>query len=449
MDLTGKLGDARVVDGSLSDLARGVIGSEILRIAAQIRALKAKGAEICNLTVGDFDPRQFPAPAALLDGMRAALAAGETNYPPSDGVVGLREAVARYYKQRLGLDYPVESVLITGGARPLLYGSYRTVLDPGDAAVYPVPSWNNNHYAYLTGARPIEIAVDAESNFFPTVEDLRPHLPHARLILINSPLNPTGTAIDPDQLRRICEAIVEENRRRDRSGVKAAWLCYDQVYWQLVFSSTAGPSKGPAPPAKGSGEQSSPEPTRKRRHVTPPEVCADVAPFTIILDAASKSFAATGLRVGWAVMPPAARQRMADILGHVGAWAPRPEQVAMAALLDDTAAVDAYLAEMRPRVQQRLERLAAGFESLRSDGYPVEVIAPQGAIYLSVRIAIPGNTNEATRVLLLEKAGFALVPFQAFGLRDDSGWFRISVGAVSLAEIDSALPRVRAALPRR
>jgi len=182
------------------------------------------------------------------------------------------------------------------------------------------------------------------------------------------------------------------------------------------------------------------------RHVTPPEVCTDIAPYTIILDAASKSFAATGLRVGWAVMPPAARQRMADILGHVGAWAPRPEQVAMASLLDDTAVVDAYLGEMRPRVAARLDRLAAGFAAMQKEGLPVEVIAPQGAIYLSVRFAFPGRTNEETRKLLLDRAGLALVPFQAFGLREESGWFRISVGAVSLAEIDEALPRVRAAL---
>jgi aspartate aminotransferase len=420
MDLTDKLGERATVDASLSDLARGVIGSEILRIAAEIRALKAKGAEICNLTVGDFDPAQFPAPAALLDGMRAALAAGQTNYPPSDGVIQLREAVTRYYDKRLGLGYPVESVLITGGARPLLYGSYRAVLDPGDVVVYPVPSWNNNHYAYLCGARAVEIPVRAEANFFPTVEDLRPHLKYARLILLNSPLNPTGTAIDPHVLQTICEAIVAENRHRERTGAKAAWLCYDQVYWQLVFGDA--------------------------RHVTPPEVCEEVAPYTIILDAASKSFAATGLRVGWAVMPPAARQRMADILGHVGAWAPRPEQVAMAALLDSPATVDAYLAEMRPRVAERLDRLAAGFAGMRTDGLPVEVIAPQGAIYLSVRIALPGRTNEETRKLLLDRAGLAVVPFQAFGLRDDSGWFRISVGAVSLTEIDAALPRVRAAL---
>jgi aspartate aminotransferase len=314
-------------------------------------------------------------------------------------------------------------VLITGGARPLLYGSYRTVLDPGDVAVYPVPSWNNNHYAYLCGGRAIEIPVRADANFFPTPDDLRPHIGVARLVLINSPLNPTGTVIDPDVLRKICEMIVEENRRRERAGGKAAWLCYDQVYWQLL-----------APGVK---------------HATPPEVCPEIAPYTIILDAASKSFAATGLRVGWAVMPPAARQRMADILGHVGAWAPKPEQVAMAALLDDDAAVSAYLGEMRGRVQQRLDRLAAGFAAMRADGFPVEAIAPQGAIYLSVRVAIPGQTNEATRQLLLSKAGIALVPFQAFGLREDSGWFRISVGAVSLAEIDAAFPRLRAALPRR
>src|SRR6188474_215041 len=196
MDLTlpGLLGDRAMLDGSLSDLARGVVGSEILRIAAEIRALKAKGAEICNLTVGDFDPTQFPVPPKLLDGVRDALAAGHTNYPPSDGVPALREAVARFYEKRLGLKYPVESVLITGGARPLLYGAYLTVLDRGDTVVYPVPSWNNNHYAYLSGARAVELTVHAGSNFFPTADDLRPHLGAARLLMLNSPLNPTGTA---------------------------------------------------------------------------------------------------------------------------------------------------------------------------------------------------------------------------------------------------------------
>lgn len=422
-DMSEWLGDPYKVDASLSRLARGVVGSEILRIAAQIRAMKAKGAAICNLTVGDFDPAFFPVPDALLEGVRAALAAGHTNYPPSDGMLPLREAVSRFYERGLGLKYPVESVLITGGARPLLYGSYRTVLDPGDVVVYPVPSWNNNHYAYLCGVTPVELAVGADTNFFPTAELLRPYLSAARMLLLNSPLNPTGTVIDPEELRKICELVVEENRRRAKAGgdaEKALWLCYDQVYWQLTFGGA--------------------------RHATPPEVCRDIAPYTIMLDAASKSFAATGMRVGWAVMPPAARQRMADILGHVGAWAPKAEQVAMAALLDDEPVVSAYAGGMLERVKQRLDALAAGFQAMRSEGLPVEVIAPQGAIYLSVRFAIRGRTNEEIRKHLLDHAGFAIVPFQAFGLRDDSGWFRISVGAVSMDDIATALPRVRAAL---
>src|SRR3954469_19945104 len=366
MDLKGHLGQPAEVDASLSHLARGVVGSEILRIAAEIRALKAKGAAICNLTVGDFDPTQFPVPEKLLTGVRDALAAGHTNYPPSDGVLTLREAVTRTYARSLGLEYPAESVLITGGARPLLYGTYLTVLDPGDTVVYPVPSWNNNHYAYLSGARAVELPVTAASNFFPTVDDIRPHLSSARLLLLNSPLNPTGTAIDPDQLRLICEAIVDENRRRARAGARALWLCYDQVYWQLVLGG------GPGGAGAGRGDV---------RHVTPPGLVPEIAPYTIILDAASKSFAATGLRVGWAVMPPVVRQRMADLLGHVGAWAPRAEQVAMAALLDDDAAVTASLETMRGRVAERLDRLAAGFGAMRAAGLPVDVIPPQGAIY--------------------------------------------------------------------
>ena len=428
MDLTGRLGDPATLDDGLSKLARGVTGSQILKIAAEIRALKAKGGAICNLTVGDFDSAQFPVPPSLLTGVRDALANGETNYPPSDGMLNLREAVTRFYARKLGLTYPVESVLITGGARPLLYGTFMTLVDPGDVVLYSVPSWNNDHYAYLSGARAIELPVSAEANFFPTVADLRPHLGVARLLMLNSPLNPTGTAIAPAQLRAICEAVVEENQRRARAGGRPLWLCYDQVYWQLVF---------------GGGSS-----TEAVRHVTPPELVPEIAPHTIILDAASKSFAATGLRVGWAVMAPPVRQRMADLLGHVGAWAPRPEQVAMAALLDDDATVSAYLAQMRERVAARLERLALGFAEMRAAGLPVDVIPPQGAIYLSVRFPIPGQTNEQIRKRLLDEAGFAVVPFQAFGLKDESGWFRISVGAVSLEDIDAALPRVRASLAR-
>ncbi|MFN8012003.1 MAG: aminotransferase class I/II-fold pyridoxal phosphate-dependent enzyme [Holophagaceae bacterium] len=425
LDLT--FPDPAAADAGLSSLARSVVGSEILKIAAQIRAMQAAGAEVCNLTVGDFNPAHFPIPEALLEGTRKALAEGQTNYPPSDGVLPLREAVVRFYARELGLRYPVDSVLVVGGARPLLYGAYRTLVDPGDVVVYPVPSWNNNHYANLSGARAVELPVAADHNFFPVLDQIAPHLAEARLLCLNSPLNPTGTMIDPAQLKAITEAVVAENRRRAASGKRPLYFVYDQVYWTLTFGT---------------------------KHETPVSLVPESAPYVLLLDALSKAFCATGLRVGWGLMDPAIRARMADILGHVGAWAPKAEQVATAALLDDPATVQAFRSTFLPAVKARLDALHGGFMAMKADGLPVDAIAPQGAIYLSARFDLSGRTirgmelrtNEDIRQLLLQHAGLAIVPFQAFGLAEESGWFRLSVGAVSLAEIEAMMPRLRSLL---
>jgi aspartate aminotransferase len=174
--------------------------------------------------------------------------------------------------------------------------------------------------------------------------------------------------------------------------------------------------------------------------------------YTVLLDGISKQFAATGLRVGWAVGPPALIRRMGDILGHVGAWAPKPEQVATARFLRDTEAVAAHRAQFAAALASRLDLLYGIFARLKAEGLPVDAIEPQGAIYLSARFDLVGGeiggnvleSNEAIRRLLLERAGIAAVPFQAFGYRPETGWFRLSVGAVSEDEIREAEPRLRA-----
>ena len=137
---------------------------------------------------------------------------------------------------------------------------------------------------------------------------------------------------------------------------------------------------------------------------------------------------------------------MRDILGHVGAWAPRAEQVAVAKFLGMRNEIEIFHDAMIRNLRLRLDLLHDGFENMRRDGLPVHSFAPQGAIYLSVQFQIPGRTNEEIRKLLLDRAGFAVVPFQAFGLRKDSGWFRLSAGAVSPEEIQEGLRRVREAL---
>jgi aspartate aminotransferase len=414
-------------DAGLSALARGVVGSEILRIAGEIRAMQAKGQPVCNLTIGDFDPKYFPIPKELLDATRAAIEAGETNYPPAEGILPLREAVVRLYERDLALTYPVDSVVIAAGARPLLYGAYRTLVDPGDTTIYPVPTWNNNHYAYLSDARGIAVPVTQASNFFPTPDQLRPHLSSARLLILNSPLNPTGTVISREALTAITELVVEENQRREKAGGRPLYFVYDQVYWALTFG--------------------------RAEHHTPVEVVKESAPYVIFLDAISKAFCATGMRVGWGVMPPAIRKRMSAFLGHVGAWAPKAEQVGVAALLDDPGAVRAYRASVRRKLAERLEALYRGVMEMKQEGFPVDAVEPQGAIYLSARFDLFGRTmngslvktNEDVRRLLLG-AGLGVVPFQAFGLAGDTGWFRLSVGAVSMHDIADAFPRLRTLL---
>lgn len=123
LDLNPLFGPRR--DDTVGTMARGLQGSSILRIAAEIRDRVAQGQQVCNLTIGDFGPREFPLPASLSEGIATALRAGETNYPPSDGMLALRQAVQRFYERTLGLKYPLDSVLITGGARPIIYGVYR------------------------------------------------------------------------------------------------------------------------------------------------------------------------------------------------------------------------------------------------------------------------------------------------------------------------------------
>lgn len=413
---------------ALSQYARRIEGSSILQIAGEIRELQKKGHQVLNLTVGDFRPDQFPIPQALLTEIVRALEAGETNYPPANGIPDLREAVVESLQQDYGVNYPTESVLIAAGARPLLYASFMALVDPGDQVVFPVPSWNNHHFTGLCGGVPVAIPTTAAKNFHLDREDLAPHLSTARLVSINSPMNPSGTCISRAALEGLCVAIVQENERRSRSGERPLFLLYDMVYHLLRFGNT--------------------------EHHTPVRLVPEVAKYTILIDAVSKGMCGTGLRVGWAFAPVAIAAKILEMNGHYGTWAPRAEQVAVARFLRNHEAREAHRQFMIREVSSRLDLLYQGIASMRKSGMPVEAVAPQGAIYLSARFDLMGRTvrgrsiqtNEDIRKLLLQEAGFAVVPFGAFGLQEETGWMRLSVGATSPKEISEGMERVCAVL---
>ena len=412
-------------------MASHLQGSSILRIAGQVRALIAAGEPVVNLTVGDFSPAEFPVPAELVAFITEALQSGETNYPPSVGVPQLRAAVARFYQDRLGLGFGDNGILIAAGARPGIYAAYRVLVDPGDRVVFAVPSWNNMDYCHLVGAEPVTVPCDARSDFLPTAAALAPALRGARMLVLNSPVNPTGSAFDAQSLGEICDVVLEENARREAAGARERplFVLYDQVYWMLTFGGT--------------------------EHVHPIGVRPEMAPYTVYVDAISKSFAATGVRVGWVAGPDDVMRAVGDVLGHSGAWAPRAEQIATARLLADATLIERYHTEMLRAIKVRLDRLHDGLSAMRDEGLPVEVAEPTATIYLSARFALKGSRtpdgivlrdDEAVRAYLLKRAGFAAVPFRAFGVTGETGWFRLSVGAVSVPQIDAVMPRLREAI---
>lgn len=415
----------------ISRLADQMSGSEIIRIGNAVSEQIRQGATICNLTIGDFDPELFPIPAGLRESVVAAYQAGQTNYPPAAGTADLRQAAADFLQNRLGLSYsPAEELLVAGGSRPLIYTAYLALVDPGDRVVFPIPSWNNNHYCHLSGAEAVTVPTRPENDFMPTAAELAPQLRGATLLALCSPLNPTGTVFTKESLEQICDLVLAENQRRGPDE-KPLYILYDQIYWLLTFGQT--------------------------QHHDPVSLRPALRDYVVYIDGLSKCFAATGVRVGYAFGPKAVIDKMKGLLGHVGAWAPKAEQVAAAQFLPQTAAVDEFVAGFKTKLQATLDAAYQGLKQLRNQGYPVDAIAPAGAIYLTAQIDVLGRRTAAGEVLattqeitayLLTEAGLAVVPFSAFGAAATAPWFRLSVGAESRASVEAALPRLRAALDK-
>lgn len=415
---------------ALNPMSTGLKGSSILAIAASIKALQAEGQPVCNLTIGDFDPAQFGIPASLQRDINAALEEGQTNYPPAVGTPELRQAVVDLYERDLGLKYPIGSVIVGSGARPPIYSTFALVVKPGDRVLYCAPSWNNSFYLHINGAEAVQVHCGPETDFLPTAAMLDGKLDGVSLICLNSPLNPTGTMFGEEQLGEICDLVLATNRRREAAGERPVFVMYDQVYWMLTYGGA--------------------------RHVTPVGVRPAMAKYTIFVDAISKSFAATGLRVGWAVVPAPLELPFKALIGHIGAWAPRPAQLATAKLLSDPETIGAYHGVMRRGLEDRLNALHDGLQAMKASGLPTDSIAPQGAIYLTGRFDIAGKrwngavieTDEDVRRFLLDEAGFGVVPLAVFGPKDVIGWVRLSVGAVSMRDIAEGLARIEKALNR-
>ncbi len=414
----------------LSSLAKTLQASEIVRLGAVIKEKMKQGEKIYNYTIGDFDSAVFPIPAELEQEIISAYKDRFTNYPAAEGNLDLREAVAAFIASRQGLHYSTNEILIAAGGRPLIYSLYRAIVDKGDKVIYPVPSWNNNHYVHFTEGEHVIIEARAENNFMLSAAQIKEHVKGATLISLCSPLNPTGTAFDKKELEAICDLVIAENNTRAEEE-KKLYLMYDQIYWTLCFGDTV--------------------------HYDPVSLRPEMKNYTIFIDGISKAFAATGVRVGWALGPEDVLVKMRSINSHIGAWAPMAEQKAVANYLLRTNAIDEYFVHFKAEVDERLQRISDGFLQLKKEGLAVDSIAPQAAIYLTVQINYAGKKTAGGKILadqadvtsyILNEARLALVPFYAFGATKDSSWYRLSVGTCKKEEIDEMIGMLKTALQK-
>ncbi|MBK9381542.1 MAG: aminotransferase class I/II-fold pyridoxal phosphate-dependent enzyme [Chitinophagaceae bacterium] len=414
----------------LSHLSETLIGSEIVKLGGEIREKIRQGERIYNFTIGDFDPSIFPIPKELEDAIVEAYRKHFTNYPAAEGNLDLREAIHSFIKDEEGLDYGINEILVASGGRPLIYTVFRAICDKRDKIIYAVPSWNNNHYTHFVEGEHIVIEAKAENNFMPTADDIRPYVKEASLISLCSPQNPTGTTFRKEELEAICDMVIEENKRRG-DGQKKLYVMYDQMYWHLTYAGI--------------------------KHYNPVSLRNEMRDYTIFIDAISKVFAATGVRVGWGMGPAPVISKMKAILTHIGAWAPMAEQKAVAYYLGNRDGIKKYLANFKNEIEERLRRIYNGFTLLKNEGLPVDAITPEAAIYLTIKIDLAGKKTTEGKVLetqsdvtayVLNAAGLAVVPFYAFGADRSSAWYRLSVGTCKKNEIEEMIGRLREALKK-
>ncbi|TMI66484.1 MAG: aminotransferase class I/II-fold pyridoxal phosphate-dependent enzyme [Bacteroidetes bacterium] len=414
----------------LSQLSETLIGSEIVKLGGEIREKIRQGERIFNFTVGDFDPSIFPIPKELEDAIVDAYRKHFTNYPAAEGNLDLREGIISFIKDTEGLDYGLNEILVASGGRPLIYATFRAVCDKGDKIIYATPSWNNNHYTHFVEGQHVVIDAKAENNFMPTADEIRPFIKDATLISLCSPQNPTGTTFRKEELEAICDLVLEENTRRGDSE-KKLYVMYDQMYWHLTYGDI--------------------------KHYNPVSLRPAMRDYTIFIDAISKVFAATGVRVGWSMGPQKVIAKMKAILTHVGAWAPMAEQKAVAGYLSKRDDIQQYLVHFKKEIEERLRKIFEGFSKLKNEGLPVDAIAPEAAIYLTIKIDLAGRKTADGKILetqsdvtayVLNEAKLAIVPFYAFGTSRNNPWYRLSVGTCKKEEIGEMIGKLREALKK-
>jgi aspartate/methionine/tyrosine aminotransferase len=379
----------------------GRLGTEsAFEVLARARALERQGRSVVHLEIGEPD---FDTPDHIKAAAKRALDAGATHYGPSAGLPELREAIAQHVAETRGIDVAADEVVVTPGAKPIMFFAILALVNRGDEVVYPNPGFPiYESVVNFVGGVPVPIPLTEATGFgFDLAELERRVSRKTRLIIINSPENPTGGVLEPADVGRIAELA-----RHYRVPVLS-----DEIYRRFLY--------------EGSFSSIASLPGMK--------------PQTIILDGFSKSYAMTGWRLGYGVMPPALAEHMTRLMTNsASCTASFVQHAGVAALRGDDAPVRAMVEEFRARRDLIVDGLN------RIPG--VTCARPRGAFYVFPNIKAIRRPSKEVATYLLEEAGVALLWGTAFG-EFGEGYLRLSYAA-SREAIQQALEAMQKALAR-
>jgi aspartate/methionine/tyrosine aminotransferase len=372
------------------------IGTEsAFEVSARARALEAQGRSIIHLQIGEPD---FDTPAHVREAAKRALDEGATHYAPFPGIPALREAIAADVGRRKGVAADPSQVFVTVGGKGVMLYAILGLIDPGDEVIVPDPGYPI--YESLTrfvGATPVPIPIRMENQFRLDVDELAGLItPRTRLLMINSPANPTGGVLTRADLERIAELAQEHD----------LWVMTDEIYGRILYDGAEHVSIGSLP---------------------------GMADRTIILDGFSKTFAMTGWRLGYAVVPTSLIKTYSQLVINTISCAPTFAQVgAVQALVGPQDDVDAMVVEFKAR----RDLIVAGLDEIPG----IRCATPLGAFYAFPSIAGTGLSGAELAERLLQEAGVCVLAGTAFG-GVGTDHIRVSY-ANSRANLTEALGRI-------
>ncbi|PIQ84524.1 MAG: aspartate aminotransferase [Candidatus Omnitrophica bacterium CG11_big_fil_rev_8_21_14_0_20_63_9] len=383
-----------LTSSGIAERLQHVESSPTLALAAKAKALAKAGKPIVDLTAGEPD---FPTPEPVKQAGIQAIQKNQTRYTPVAGVPELRAAIATTLTQQLGVAYQPSQVLVSCGAKHSLYNIFQALCNPGDEVVIFAPYWvSYPPMVYLAGGTPKIISTDEANGFLPEPDALRRALtPKTKIVVLNSPSNPTGAVIDRGRLKAIAAIALERD----------LILISDEIYDRLVY-----------PPAT---------------HVSIVTAEPRVADRTVVVNGVSKTYSMTGWRIGYAAGPQPWIDAMSDIQSHSTS---NPTSISQLAALAALTGGQEAVAEMRTAFVQRRDRLVAGLNRLHG----LRCAVPGGAFYAWCNVSALGASSETIAARWLDEAHLAVVPGEGFGA---PGYMRFSF-ATSLEHIDQALRRL-------